>query len=250
MFMINLRSEREIAIIEQAARISAQALKLAGEFCVEGITTFEIDENIRKFILSQGAVPNFLNYEGYPASSCISVNDTIIHGIPSKKIVLKKGDIVSVDVGAEFEGYNGDNAYTFKVGEVSDKAAQLLEATENALLRGIEQAVAGNRIGDISNAIEQALAPFSYGIIREFVGHGVGQRLHESPEIPNYGNPHTGPRLVAGMVLAIEPMVSLNSPEISYVGDWEVKTADGGLAAHFEHTVLVTEKGARILTKI
>lgn len=248
--MINLRSEREIAIIRRAAEISARALELAGKLCVAGITTWEIDEKIKEFILSQGAVPNFLNYNGYPASSCISVNDTIIHGIPSKEQVLKNGDIVSIDVGAEFEGYNGDNAHTFKVGQVSDEASKLLEATERALFCGIEQAVVGNRIGDISHSIEQALKPYSYGIIKEFVGHGVGQKLHESPEIPNYGEPHKGPRLVAGMVLAIEPMVSLNSAEISCCGDWEVKTADGSLAAHFEHTVLVTGGEPEILTKL
>lgn len=248
--MINLRSAREIAIIKQAALISAQALKLAGEFCVAGMTTWEIDEKIRKFILSQGAVPNFLNYNGFPASSCISVNDTIIHGIPSKDIILKNGDIVSVDVGANFEGYNGDNAFTFKVGEVDSQADQLLKVTERALYCGIEQAVVGNRIGDISNAIESSVEPYSYGIIKEFVGHGVGKDLHESPEIPNYGDPHKGPRLAEGMVLAIEPMVSLKSPNISCIGDWEVKTADGGLAAHFEHTVLVTSHGPEILTKL
>lgn len=248
--MISLRSEREIAIIKQAAAISAQALKLAGEFCVEGITTWEIDDKIRKFILGQGAVPNFLNYNGYPASSCISVNDTIIHGIPSKTVVLKEGDIVSVDVGANYGGYNGDNAYTFKVGSVSDEAQKLLEVTEKALFCGIEKAAENNRIGDISHAIEQAIVPYSYGIVKEFVGHGVGRKLHESPEIPNYGSKNRGPRLVSGMVLAIEPMVGLTTGEIRSVGEWGVKTADGSLAAHFEHTVLVTSSGPEILTKL
>lgn len=248
--MISLRSEREIAIIKQAALISAKALKLAGEFCVAGVSTWEIDEKIRKFILSQGAVPNFLNYNGYPASSCISVNDVVIHGIPSKEVVLKEGDIVSVDVGAQYEGYNGDNAFTFTVGKVEPKTQQLLDVTKKALFCAIDQAVVGNRVGDISNAVEKAVEPYSYGIVKEFVGHGVGQNLHESPEIPNYGAPHRGPRLAAGMVLAIEPMITMKSAEVFSSGDWEVRTVDGGLAAHFEHTVLITEHGAEILTKL
>lgn len=249
--MINLKSDREIEIIRKAAAISAQALQLAGTLCVEGATTWEIDEKVRLFILKSGAEPSFLNYEGFPASCCISVNDTIIHGIPSKEVVLKTGDIVSVDVGAKFDGYSGDNAFTFKVGEVSQQASRLLEVTQKALFCGIEKAVVGNRVGDISHAIEAYVELFSYGIVKEFVGHGVGQNLHESPEIPNYGLPGKGARLLAGMVLAIEPMVNLGSPDISCSdGRWEVKTADGSLSAHFEHTVLITENGPEILTKL
>lgn len=248
--MISLRSSREIEMIKKAAKISAQALQLAGELCVDGVSTWEIDRKILSFIESKGATANFLNYGGYPAASCISVNDVIIHGVPSKSIVLKNGDIVSVDVGANFEGYNGDNAYTFEVGQVSDEAKKLLEVTKNSLMKGIEQAVAGNRIGDVSNAIEQSVKPFGYGIVKEFVGHGVGDKLHEDPEIPNYGPPNRGPRIEVGMVFAIEPMINFGSGEIdSSEGIWEVKTADGSLSAHFEHTVLVTDSGPEILTR-
>lgn len=248
--MISLRSRREIEFIKVAAKISAQALKLAGEFCVEGISTWEIDRRILEFIESEGATSNFLNYGGYPAASCISVNDIVIHGVPSKNVILKRGDVVSVDVGANFEGYNGDNAYTFVVGEVSDEISKLLRVTKNSLKKGIENAIVGNRIGDISSAIEQSIQPYGYGIVKEFVGHGVGQKLHEDPEIPNYGVAHKGPRIEAGMVFAIEPMVNLKLPDVVIdEGEWEVKTVDGAVSAHFEHTVLVTTSGPEILTK-
>ncbi len=249
--MINLRTQREVSKLKDAAKISAQALQVAGEACRAGVTTWEIDKIVEKFIVSQGAEPSFLNYQGFPASSCISVNDTIIHGIPSKNIILKDGDVVSVDVGAKYNGYHGDNAFTFKVGEVDQNVSQLLETTEKALYCGINQAVVGNRIGDISNAIEKTVDLYGYGIVREFVGHGVGKNLHEEPEIPNFGPAGRGPRLMAGMVIAIEPMINQGDGGIKHCPDgWTIKTADGKPSAHFEHTILITKNEPIILTKL
>lgn len=251
--MINLRSQREIEKIKIASLISAQALKLAGELCKEGNSSYYIDKEVEKFIFSKKARPNFLNYNGYPSSCCISVNDMVIHGIPSKDVVLKNGDLVSVDVGAEFEGYNGDNAYTFVVGEVGADVKDFLKTTEEALYCGIEKAVEGNRVYDISLAIEKKIKEKGYGIIREFVGHGVGASLHEAPEIPNYvsNEYEKGPRLKAGMVIAIEPMTTQKNEEISTCEDgWGIKTKFGELSAHFEHTILITESEPVILTKI
>lgn len=249
--MINLRTQREVSKLKDATKISAQALQIAGESCKAGVTTWEIDKIVEKFIVSQGAEPSFLNYQGFPASSCISVNDTIIHGIPSKNIVLKDGDVVSVDVGAKYNGYHGDNAFTFKVGEVDRNVSQLLEATEKALYCGINQAIVGNRVGDISNAIEKAVNLYGYGIVREFVGHGVGKNLHEEPEIPNFGPAGRGPRLMAGMVIAIEPMINQGDGGIKHCSDgWTIKTSDGKPSAHFEHTILITKDEPIILTKL
>ena len=248
--MINLRTQREIVKLQDAAKISAQALLVAGELCKPGVTTWEIDKAVEKFIVSQKAEPSFLNYQGFPASSCISVNDTVIHGIPSKDIVLKSGDIVSVDVGAFYNGYHGDNAYTFKVGEVSEELEKLLETTQNSLYSGISQAIVGKRIGDISSAVEKTVEVCGYGVVREFVGHGVGKNLHEDPEVPNFGMAGKGPRLAAGMVIAIEPMINQGSGDIVRLDDgWTIKTADGSPSAHFEHTVLISKSGPVILTK-
>ena len=248
--MINLRTQREIVKLQDAAKISAQALLVAGELCKPGVTTWEIDKAVEKFIVSQKAEPSFLNYQGFPASSCISVNDTVIHGIPSRDIVLKSGDIVSVDVGAFYNGYHGDNAYTFKVGEVSEELEKLLETTQNSLYSGISQAIVGNRIGDISSAVEKTVEVCGYGVVREFVGHGVGKNLHEDPEVPNFGMAGKGPRLAAGMVIAIEPMINQGSGDIVRLDDgWTIKTADGSPSAHFEHTVLISKSGPVILTK-
>lgn len=248
--MINLRTQREIVKLQDAAKISAQALLVAGELCKPGVTTWEIDKAVEKFIVSQKAEPSFLNYQGFPASSCISVNDTVIHGIPSRDIVLKSGDIVSVDVGAFYNGYHGDNAYTFKVGEVSEELEKLLETTQNSLYSGISQAIVGNRIGDISSAVEKTVEVCGYGVVREFVGHGVGKNLHEDPEVPNFGMAGKGPRLAAGMVIAIEPMINQGSGDVVRLDDgWTIKTADGSPSAHFEHTVLISKSGPVILTK-
>lgn len=248
--MISLKSTTELAKMRDAGKISAQALIVAGEHCKAGVTTKEIDTAVRKFILKQGATPSFLNYQGFPASACISVNDMIIHGIPSSNTVLKEGDIVSVDVGALYNGFHGDNAFTFKVGEVSQDAQGLLDITQKALYAGIEKAIAGNRIGDISSAIEETVTPGEYGIVKEFVGHGIGREMHEEPEIPNYGKAGRGPRLMPGMVIAIEPMINSSGDEIKKLDDgWGIVTANESLSAHFEHTVAITNDGPIILTK-
>ena len=251
--MISLRTEKEIEKIKIAAKISAEALKLAGTLCKEGISSFQIDKEVEKFILSQNARPNFLNYNGYPKSCCISVNDMVIHGIPSKNVILKRGDIVRVDVGAEYEGYNADNAYTFVVGDVEENVKEFLKTTKEALYCGISKAVANNRVGDISKAVEYVVKEKGYDVVKEFVGHGVGTRLHEEPEIPNFvaNRRRKGPRLKAGMVIAIEPMTTEKNAAVVRCEDgWGVRTKTGELAAHFEHTVLVTEKEPIILTEV
>ncbi len=249
--MINLRNGEEIRKIEKACRISAKALELAGSMCEEGVNTFKIDEAVRKFIISENARPNFLNYNGYPRSCCISVNDMVIHGIPTRKVVLKKGDIVSVDVGAEYDGYNGDNAYTFIIGNVPNEVENFVVVTENSLYNGINVAVENNRIGDISSKIQTIVELNGYSVIREFVGHGVGENLHEEPEVPNFLDDirFKGPRLVEGMVIAIEPMTTMEPTEIEQCEDgWGIKTKSNVLAAHFEHTVLITRDGPVALT--
>lgn len=248
--MIVLKTAKELVCMKDAGKISAEALSVAGEHCKPGVSTYEIDRAVHNYIISQGATPSFLNYNGFPASSCISVNDTVIHGIPSKKIVLKEGDIVSVDVGACYHGYHGDNAYTFSVGNISPQAAALLDITQKGLAAGIEAATVGNRVGDVSHSVEAVVSPEGYGIVREFVGHGVGKHLHEEPEVPNFGKAGHGVRLVAGMVIAIEPMINSGGDKVKSMPDgWTVKTADGGLSAHFEHTVAITKDGPLILTK-
>lgn len=246
--MIALKTAKELVCMKDAGRISAEALLVAGEHCKPGISTYEINRAVHDYIVAQGAVPSFLHYNGFPASACISVNDTVIHGIPSHDIILKEGDIVSVDVGALYHGYHGDNAYTFPVGKISEEAKTLLAITQKSLEAGIVSAVVGNRIGDVSHAVEETAN--GYGIVREFVGHGVGQNLHEDPEVPNYGKAGHGPRLVAGMVIAIEPMINQYGGQVESMPDgWTVKTVDGGLSAHFEHTVAITKDGPLILTK-
>lgn len=248
--MVTLKNASEIRIMSDACRISAQALKVAGEYMHPGVSTKEIDEAIRKYIVSTGAKPNFLGYGGFPASACISINDEVIHGIPSKKRILHDGDIVSVDVGAFYNGFNGDNAYTFAVGEISDEAKALLRVTEECLYKGIEAAKPGNRIGDIGHAVQSHAESFGYGVVRKFVGHGVGRKLHEDPEVPNFGTAGRGVRLAAGMTLAIEPMINLVGEDVRVLSDgWTTVTASGSIAAHFEHTVVITNDGAKILTR-
>jgi methionyl aminopeptidase len=249
--MIVLKSAREIDIMRKACQISAQALKIAGEAVREGISTYEIDRIAYEFIKSQGAEPNFLNYNGYPATACISVNDEIIHGIPSKNRILHRGDIVSIDLGARIDGYNGDNAATFAVGEISDEAKRLCQVTEESLYKGIEKALAGGRLGDIGYAVQSYCEDRGFSVVREYTGHGVGTHLHEDPSVPNYGTPGRGVRLLPGMTIAIEPMITLGSAAINVLPDgWTVKTRDGSLAAHFEHTVAITSDGPVILTQV
>lgn len=247
--MIVLKTKRELDLMREACRISANALKEAGKAVQPGVSTQEIDDIVRKYIQGQGATPSFLGYGGFPASACISVNDVVIHGIPSKKQILKSGDIVSVDVGAFIEGFHGDNAYTFACGDISKEAEALLKATEESLYEGIKQAVAGNRVGDIGNAVQRYVEDRSYSVVRDFVGHGVGAKLHEDPSVPNYGTAGRGVRLLPGMTIAIEPMIVAGKHNVKVLDDdWTTVTVDGSLAAHFEHTVAITPNGPVIMT--
>ncbi|MCI9256546.1 type I methionyl aminopeptidase [Acutalibacter sp.] len=247
--MIILKTSRELAALRKAGKISQAALKLAGEAVEPGISTWEIDRLVRRYIESAKATPSFLGYEGYPASACISVNDVVIHGIPQKSQILKKGDIVSIDVGACYQGFHGDNAWTFPCGEISPEARALLDAAEKSLFLGIEQARPGNRIGDIGHAVQEYVEARSYSVVREFTGHGVGADMHEDPSVPNFGVPGRGVRLTPGMVIAIEPMINMGRREIEIKPDgWTVVTRDGSLSAHFEHTIAITKEGPVILT--
>ena len=247
--MIVIKTARELKMMQDACKLSARALRLAGQAIEPGVSTYEIDTLVRKYIEEQGATPSFLGYGGFPASTCISVNNVVIHGIPSKKTILKEGDIVSVDVGAYLNGYHGDNAYTFKCGAVSKEAEALLEATNESLFMGIKQAVAGNRVGDISAAVQQYTEARSYSVVRDYVGHGVGAKLHEEPSVPNFGTPHRGVRLIPGMTIAIEPMINMGAHHVNVLDDeWTVVTADGSLSAHFEHTIAITPDGPVIMT--
>ena len=246
--MITLKSSHEIELMRRAGKITAAARALAGEMVKPGVTTQEIDRAVEQFIRSQGAVPSFLNYSGYPASACISVNDEVIHGIPGKR-VLKEGDIVSVDVGAYIGGFHGDCAATFPCGRISPEAEDLIRVTRESFFEGIKLAKEGHRLMDISAAIQMYVESRGYSIVREFVGHGIGTHLHESPEVPNYGRPGRGPRLLRGMTLAIEPMVNAGEAGVMQLSDgWTVKTLDGKLSAHYENTVLITDGEPEILT--
>ncbi len=248
--MIVLKTGRELKVMREACRISAEALRLVGLAVEPGVTTAELDRIAEKYILSQGAVPNFKGYEGYPATACISINNEVIHGIPSKKRRIEAGDIVSIDLGAKFDGYHGDNAATFACGDISDEAKRLMDATRESLYEGIAAAVSGGRLGDIGHAIQQYVESRGFSVVRQFVGHGIGTSLHEAPEVPNYGTPGRGIRLMPGMTLAIEPMINLGKSEVKVMPDgWTVLTKDGSLSAHFEHTIVITPDGPQILTK-
>ena len=225
-------------------------MELAGKAVKPGVSTYDIDALIHDFIVGAGARPSFLGYGGFPASSCISINDEIIHGIPNRKRIIQNGDIVSIDVGAFIDGFHGDNAYTFAAGDISDEAKKLLEATEQSLYEAIKVAVAGNRIGDIGNAVSNYVEDRGFSVVREYVGHGVGRDLHEDPEVPNFGKAGHGVRLVPGMTIAIEPMINAGGREVKRLADkWTVVTADHSLSAHFEHTVVITADGPVIMTK-
>ena len=246
--MITLKSAHEIDLMRRAGKITAAARALAGEMVRPGVTTQEIDHAVEHFIRKQGAVPSFLHYHGYPASACISVNDEVIHGIPGKR-VLHEGDIVSVDVGAYIGGFHGDCAATFACGQISKEAQDLIDVTRQSFFEGIRFAKEGCRLQDISAAIQSYVESHGCAIVREYVGHGVGAEMHESPEIPNYGHPGRGPRLLRGMTLAIEPMVNAGSAAIKLMPDgWTVRTLDGKWAAHYENTVLITDGEPEILT--
>ena len=248
--MIVLKTRRELELMREAGRISAGALKAAGEAVEPGISTAEIDRIAYNYIKSQGAEPSFLHYNGFPATACISVNNEVIHGIPDKKHILREGDIVSIDLGAVIDGFHGDNAYTFRCGKISETAERLCRTTEESLYIGLKQAVAGNRLGDIGSAICEYCVGKGYGVVREYTGHGVGAHLHEDPSVPNYGKPGKGARLLPGMTIAIEPMINEGTQDVRVLrNEWTVVTADGKLSAHYEHTVAITDGECIILTK-
>ena len=246
--MITIKSKREIELLKIAGNIVYQTHQYLKPYIKEGITTKELDKLAEDFIRSKDATPSFKGYEGFPSTLCTSINSEVVHGFPSDR-KLKNGDIISIDIGACYKGYHGDSAWTYTVGEVDDKTKQLLKDTEKALFVGLAQVKPGNRIGDIGYAIEQYARKHNLGVVRELCGHGVGTSVHEDPEVPNYGIPNTGPRLKEGMVIAVEPMLTLGSPKVFlHDNDWTVDTQDGSLSAHFEHTVVVTKDGYQILT--
>ena len=249
--MIHLKNSAQIAAMKDAGRITGEALLVARDMIRPGISTYEIDMAIRRYIEKCGAKPAFLGYGGFPASACISINDEVIHGIPSKDRILKEGDIVSIDTGATYRGYVGDSARTIPVGTVSEQAQKLIRATRDSFWAGVEQLKVGNRLGDVGSAIDKLVRENGFSTVRRYVGHGIGAEMHESPDVPNYGTPGRGVRLCAGMVLAIEPMVNVGSFEVCEMPDgWTVKTADGSLSAHYENTVALTSDGVLVLTEV
>ena len=248
--MIIIKSEREISLMREAGRIVAMALAAVGKAVKPGVTTLELDEVARSVIASCDAIPTFKGYHGYPGNICASVNSEVVHGIPGSRR-LREGDIISIDCGALYQGYNGDAAFTFPVGEVSEKVQRLMRVTQESLYKGIEQAVAGNRLGAVSNAIQTHAEAAGYGVVRDYVGHGIGRNMHEDPPIPNLGPADKGPLLKVGMVLAIEPMINMGTYNVKVLEDeWTVVTTDGKPSAHFEHTVAITAAGPRILTTL
>ena len=248
--MIELKTPSQIEKMKVAGRLTRQALELAGSMIAPGVTTAEIDKAVHDFIIANGGQPSFLGYSGYPASVCLSVNEEVIHGIPSKR-VLKEGDIVSVDVGAVVDGWHGDNAATFPVGKVSKEAEELMRVTKECLDIAISMVKPGVRLGDIGFAIQNHAEKHGYGVVREFIGHGIGSEMHQGPDVPNYGKQGRGLRLEKGMTIAIEPMINLKGHRVRMLNDgWTVVTESGSVSAHFENTIAVTDDGAEVLTKI
>ena len=246
--MITIKNEHELESMRQACKITAAARALAGEMVRPGVKTKEIDQAVYDYIVAQGAKPSFLNYNGFPASVCISVNSTVIHGFPGE-YALQEGDIVSIDVGAFYKGFHGDCAATFACGAISTEAQRLIDVTKQSFFEGMKFATSGNRVQDISHAIQTYVESNGFSVVRSFVGHGVGRHLHEDPEVPNFGRPGRGARLVRGMTIAVEPMVNAGTEEVRILKDgWTVKTADGKLSAHYENTVLITDGEPEILT--
>ena len=249
--MIQLKNPDQIKIMKEAGRITGEALLVARDHVRPGISTYELDRLVREHIEKAGAKPSFLGYGGFPGSACISINDEVIHGIPSKKRFLKEGDIVKVDVGAFYKGFHGDSARTIPVGRVSDEALKLIEVTRASFFAGIEQLKVGNRLGDVGAAIDGLVVANGFSTVKRYIGHGIGRELHESPDVPNYGTPGRGTRLCAGLVIAIEPMVNVGTETVRELSDgWTVKTADGSLSAHYENTVALTSDGIINLTLI
>jgi methionyl aminopeptidase len=248
--IIKLKTPDEIEVMRQAGRIVAETLEMVEHNLKPGMTTGKLNEMIEEFIRSKDAIPAFLNYQGFPASACISIDEEVVHGIPGDR-VIKESEIVSVDVGSIFEGFYGDSARTFAVGEISDEKARLMEVTENSLMAGIDKARNGNKLGQISAAVQQVAEKEGYGVVRQLVGHGIGRKMHEEPQVPNYGSPEDGPVLKTGMVIAIEPMINMGTYEVKTLPDgWTFVTLDGQPSAHFEHTVAITDDGPDILTLV
>jgi methionyl aminopeptidase len=248
--VIVCRSAAEIERLDAAGRLVGEVLAELATRVQPGVSTAELDQTAEALITKAGATPAFKGYHGYPATICASINDEVIHGIPSARRILAEGDIISIDVGVALDGYYGDSAVTLPVGRVSDEAARLLRVTEESLYKAIEQVRPGGRVSDIGHAVQQHVEAFGFSVVREFVGHGIGQQMHEEPQVPNYGDPGRGPRLAEGMVIAIEPMVNAGKPAVKVLGDgWTAVTRDQSLSAHFEHTVAVTAGGPRILTR-
>ena len=246
--MVVLKTSKELSDMKLSCKISAQALKLAGELIKPGVSTAYVDRMLHEFIVSQGAKPTFLGYGGFPATACISINDEVIHGIPSGRII-EEGDIVSVDVGAAIGGYTGDNAATFAAGVVSEEAQKIMDVTKECLYRGIAAAQPGNRLGDIGYAVQSYAESFGFGVVRDYTGHGVGRKLHEDPAVPNYGTPGRGLKLIPGMTLAIEPMINVKGSGVVVKRNGTVLTRSGSLSAHFEHTITITSYGPVIMTE-
>lgn len=249
--MIILKSPREIGLMQKANQIVAQTHAYLAEKISVGITTAEIDRLGEEFIRSKGAVPSFKGYHGYPASICVSINDEVVHGIPSKKRIINDGDLVSLDIGAYYEGFHGDAARSLGVGKVSQEIERLIKVTEESFFKGLKEAVPGNRLSDISHQIQKYVEGEGFTVVREYVGHGIGREMHEAPQIPNFGPPGRGPLLKAGMTLAIEPMVNIGGFKVKTLKDgWTVVTADSSLSAHYENTIAITDKGSHILSKL
>ncbi|MFU8785771.1 MAG: type I methionyl aminopeptidase [Candidatus Izemoplasmataceae bacterium] len=247
--MITIKSNREIKFMREAGRIVALAHETIKDMIRPGISTYEIDQIVEKVIREHNATPSFKGYGGFPGSACTSINEEVVHGIPSKNRILKEGDIIKVDIGANYKGYHGDSAWTYPVGKISEKAQKLLEVTEASLFEGLKYARSGNRLSDISHAIQTYAESQGFSIVREFVGHGIGKNLHEDPQIPNYGLPNKGTILKPGMTLAIEPMVNVGRKEVKVLEDqWTAVTVDGAYSAHYEHTILITEEECILLT--
>ena len=247
--MIIIKNSEQLRLMREAGRITAEALLVARDMIRPGISTKAIDEKIQRFIEKCGATPSFLGYGGFPGSACISINDEVIHGIPSARRILAEGDIVKIDVGARYRGYNGDSARTYPVGKVSDQALKLISVTEASFYEAMKVAKAGNRIGDIGFAVEHFVISNGFSVVRDFIGHGVGANLHEDPEVPNFGRAGHGARLYPGMTLAIEPMVNAMGHKVRTLADgWTVKTLDGSLSAHYENSIAITESDPEILT--
>ena len=249
--MIQLKNSQQISAMMEAGRITGEALLIAREHVREGVSTKELDTLIRRHIEKCGAKPSFLGYCGFPASACISINDEVIHGIPSEKKILREGDIVKIDVGAFYKGFHGDSARTIPVGKVSEQAMKLIETTRNSFFCGVDALRVGNRMGDVGSAIQNCVEKEGFSVVKRYIGHGVGHELHESPDVPNFGTAGRGTRLCAGMTLAIEPMVNIGSEEVYELADgWTVKTRDRSLSAHYENTVALTSEGVVITTLV